>query len=108
MDKKEVIRNFGMRSIERENSGTHSVLILQSMYEGEYGYISLYIQAELDGAAPEIHVSFGQTSGESISNLCSFRLSELQYFVGYVLPFFHPTKLLYEVPQSPAPDSQNP
>ena len=107
MDKK-VIRNFGMRSIERENSGIHSVLILQSMVEGEYGYISLYIQAELDGLAPELHCSFGQTSGESIDNLCSFRLSELQYFVGYVLPLFHPTKLLYEVPQSQASESQNP
>lgn len=96
----DMYRFFDIVKIDDEDRGSFNSLVMTCGYDGEFGPVSLRIEAELDSRQPDFHCNFIQTSAESPSRLHVFRCSEITYFVTKILPLFNPITNIKDGPLS--------
>lgn len=103
----DMYRFFNIVTSHDEDRGDFSSLVMTSGFDGEFGPVSLRIEAELDSREPDFHCTFIQTSAASPGVLHVFRTSEITYFVTKILPLFNPLTHFKDGPLSFTQESQN-
>lgn len=80
-------------------------LVMDSVYEGEYGPIKCRCVAQIETPF-EFHCSFVETSGQTEGNLFSIRQDCIRFFNQHILPLFNPLTHLKDGPLSFSQESQ--